>query len=428
MPWPAEILLATVLGLRVLACDAQAPQIYSIPLGGNTWVSPAFETRVNADGLSQWDNASSLVTTYFHLEKPAKIQLALVAAVPVGSSEIELELGSVKQRIQLDQPGFSSIPVGEFNIRAGGYQKITIRGISRTGASFGNLKSIDIQLSDADNPVHFVKNNEGNFFYWGRRGPSVHLNYPFADDIDAEWFYNEITVPEGQDVIGSYYMANGFAQGYFGIQVNSDTERRVLFSVWSPFETDNPKEIPADQRIVMLKKGEDVYTGEFGNEGSGGQSFLRFNWKAGNTYRFLLRGKPNGDSTTTFTAYFFAPELDTWWLIASFKRPKTHSWLRRTHSFLENFIPATGNLSRSVLFGNQWIRDSQGTWAELTKARFTADNTARTGYRLDYAGGLQGNYFFLKNCGFFNEHTKISEMFERPTLSTPPAIPFSELP
>jgi hypothetical protein len=47
----------------------------------------------------------------------------------------------------------------------------------------------------------------------------------------------EITVPVGQDPIGSYFMANGFGEGYFGFQVNSKTERRVLFSVWSPFRT-----------------------------------------------------------------------------------------------------------------------------------------------------------------------------------------------
>ena len=38
---------------------------------------------------------------------------------------------------------------------------------------------------------------------------------------DIEWFYSELTVPEGNDVIGSYFMANGFSEGYFGIQVNS---------------------------------------------------------------------------------------------------------------------------------------------------------------------------------------------------------------
>ena len=72
-------------------------------------------------------------------------------------------------------------------------------------------------------------------------------------------------------------------EGYFGIQVNSATERRILFSVWSPFSTDNPKEIPDDKKIKLLRKGKDVHTGEFGNEGSGGQSYLRYQWKTGTT-------------------------------------------------------------------------------------------------------------------------------------------------
>ena len=180
----------------------------------------------------------------------------------------------------------------------------------------------------------------------------MHWNYQVPEKINAEWYYNEITVPVGQDIIGSYYMANGFGEGYFGIQVNSEKERRVLFSVWSPFEIDDPKSIPESYKIKMLKKGTDVKTGEFGNEGSGGQSYLRYNWKAGNTYKFLLRGAPQNDNTTTYTAYFFAPELGKWLLMASFNRPQTNTYLKRFHSFLENFIPEQGDTSRKVLFNN----------------------------------------------------------------------------
>ncbi|TDA79183.1 DUF5077 domain-containing protein, partial [Halomonas marinisediminis] len=86
--------------------------------------------------------------------------------------------------------------------------------------------------------------------YFGRRGPSVHLSYQLPAEKDIEWFYSEINVPEGEDVIGSYYMANGFRDGYFGIQVNSETERRVLFSVWSPYETQDPNNIPEDYKII----------------------------------------------------------------------------------------------------------------------------------------------------------------------------------
>ena len=45
-----------------------------------------------------------------------------------------------------------------------------------------------------------------------------------------------------------------------------------------PFKTDNPKEIPDDHKITLNKVGQQVKTGEFGNEGSGGQSYMKYNW------------------------------------------------------------------------------------------------------------------------------------------------------
>jgi hypothetical protein len=43
--------------------------------------------------------------------------------------------------------------------------------------------------------------------------------------------------------------------------VNSSTERRILFSIWSPCHTDNPKDIPQDEKIKLVKKGKNVYSG-----------------------------------------------------------------------------------------------------------------------------------------------------------------------
>jgi hypothetical protein len=172
----------------------------------------------------------------------------------------------------------------------------------------------------------------------------------------------------------------------------------------------------------MLKKGGNVHTGEFGNEGSGGQSYMNFMWKAGNTYKFLVHAKPDGKGRTTYTAYFFAPETGKWELIASFSRPKTNTYLKHLHSFLENFEPEQGTKTREVHFNNEWICDSNGKWIELTKARFTADNTGSKGYRMDYAGGVKGQSFFLKNCGFFNNYTLRNIFFERPQGGKKPDV------
>lgn len=66
----------------------------------------------------------------------------------------------------------------------------------------------------------------------------------------------------------------------------------------------------------------------------------------------------------------------------------------------------------------------------IDKIKFTADDITRRGQRLDYRGGIQGEYFFLENCGFFNDNTTIGTEFKR-TLSdnpTPPQIDFTTLP
>jgi len=401
---------------------------YSIPPSGNSWVidnSSKDQEVILPDDIQNWSDEDVKIRTYFRVENTGKLHLGMVASSPGGPSTIKVSCDNFAQNIEVNNTVSDTIAIGTVKIDEPGYHYIEIEGVEKTAANFPEIESFLIGGEATQGQVHFVKDE----FYWGRRGPSVHLNYQLPENADnIRYFYNEVTVPENNDVMGSYFMACGFGQGYFGMQVNSPTERRILFSVWSPFQTDNPEEIPEEDRIVLLKKGEDVYTGEFGNEGSGGQSFLRYNWKAGNTYRFLLKGVPTGNGETDFTAWFFAPEENEWRLIASFRRPKTDTYLTRLHSFLENFIPYTGNLERKGYYSNQWFYDASNQWTEITKVKFTADNTARKGNRLDYAGGAENSAFFLKNCGFFNETTPIDSFFERGKSNEAPDIDFSKLP
>jgi hypothetical protein len=346
---------------------------------------------------------------------------------PGGQNRLKVTIQGVSKEVAVEGNIEKEFYVGRWEHVAMGYATIEMQGVTKSSVSFGTVSSIAISGTALNSETAFVKDNIDNYFYWGRRGPSVHLNYTLpATDITA--FYSEITVPEGNDVIGSYFMANGFAEGYFGIQVNSSSERRVLFSVWSPYATDNPASIPPEFKITLLKKGNNVYTGEFGNEGAGGQSYLVYPWATGKTYKFLLQGQPQSDNSTIYTAYFFAPEENKWLLIASFKRPATNTYLKRLHSFLENFMPGTGDQTRMALYGNPWVRDTNGVWTALNSARFTADQTARKRFRLDYAGGTQGNAFFLKNCGFFFPAVAIDSQFTIDKPTTAPIIDFTKLP
>lgn len=400
----------------------------SIPAGPNSWLlnDPLRSDAVISDkGIVNWTNAEDKIQTYFRTDRTGPISLGLNASVNSGSSRLRIVLNGTSKEVTMSNTAAENIYVGSFEVTEAGYQTVQIQGISKEASTFADITQILIAGQAVAGEVQYIKDD----IYFGRRGPSVHLVFdqlPTSNDI--EWFYNEITVPEGEDAIGSYYMANGFGEGYFGIQVNSETERRILFSVWSPYQTDDPSSIPEEYKIELLKKGEGVYTGEFGNEGSGGQSYLVHPWKVGVTYKFLLKGIPVENGKTDYTAYFFDPELNKWMLIASFRRPKTTTYLTSLYSFLENFIPNAGANSRMALYSNQWIRDTNGLWHEINKMRFGADATAKKRARLDYQGGIDGSNFFLRNCGFFSDNTVIDSRFERPSIGIAPDIDIAALP
>jgi len=401
----------------------------TVPLGGNAWrvASDTIGGTITNDGIVSWMSSAVKFKAYFRVNVKGKFKLWLNLKVPGGKSVLAISALKSTKNITVSGANNKDYFVGEWNVTDTGYIAIDIKGIGKTGKTFADISSIKLGGSAINAKTAYVPNNEGNYFHWGRRGPSVHLAYELPN-ADIEWFYNEVTVPVGNDVLGSYFMADGFNVGYFGMQVNSPTERHILFSVWSPFNTDNPQAIPDSQKIVMLKKGPNVHTGEFGNEGSGGQSYMLYNWKAGNTYKFLVRAKPVGNNHTVYTTWFFAPEVGKWQLIASFSRPQTNTYLKGLHSFLENFEPENGITSRRVLFNNQWIADNNGHWTEITKAHFTNDATAMKGYRMDYAGGIDGSAFYLKNCGFFNTYTKRGIELVRPNSGKAPDVELDKLP
>lgn len=416
------------LSLLLTCADAQAAVVTNnIPVAGNSWVVnfvPANNDFISHKGTMKWENPASVIRTYFKTTQAGDITLSVRAKVFEGTSKIRFAFDGKSRSTTMDNTELELIPLGTLKNVSPGYHYLEMQGQAKQGKAFAEMTDL-VVFSAQNNELFFVKDE----FYWGRRGPSVHLNLKLpADTGDVLYHYSEITVPEGNDILGSYYMANGFNGGYFGIQANSETERRILFSVWSPFKTDNPREIPEDFRVKMLKKGESVHVGEFGNEGSGGQSYRKYFWKTGVTYGFLLKGEPSENDSTDFTAWFFAPEIGQWELIASFRKPKGSSYLKHHHSFLENFRTESGCLPRKVYYSNQWLYSIDERWREITEFTFSCDNTGRKKNRLDFTGGSEGKRFFLKNCGFFDADVQPGTRFTRKPTDTPPRINFLKLP
>lgn len=373
-------------------------------------------------GVADWFDKDIIISTYFRVEKPGELSLKIVAK---GNSTITVSCLGKKKKVKLSSDEPQTYNIGKYNIKKPGHIKVDIQGKKcDENGSFGNVYDI-IAEGDLGELAYIRKNYHPHF---GRRGPSVHLNYKLPKDKTIEWFYNEVTVPEEYDKVSSYYMACGFGEGYFGFQNNSPERRKVLFSVWSPYVTDNAKEIPDSLRIKLLKKGETVKVQDFGGEGSGGQSFMPYDWKPGNTYKFLMRVHPDGKGSTIYTAYFCDATDGEWRLMASFSRPKTNTWYRNAHSFLENYNPLMGYKTRRAYYNNQWACTKDGEWIPITEAVFTHCDTGKTGKRLDYTGGHDEKGFYLMMGGFFDNYTKGYTRFERKNgVGEKPAIDFKKL-
>jgi hypothetical protein len=393
---------------------------FEIPLAGNSFITKlatGSTEKITDNGLENWTNKESITTAYFKITQKGKLQISIKAKVAdAESSVIKIILNDDLFTLKLNGSDYKNYFVGNVNINKTGYVKIIFKGESKTGKYFADISHVIVE-SNLDKSKFFFANDSANY-YWSLRGPSCHLNY-ITPTADKEYFYSELTVPAGQDKIGSYFMANGFAHGYFGIQVNSETERRVLFSVWEPDE---------NNKTILVKKGIDVTDGRFDGEGTGGQSYLKYNWKTDVTYKFLTRAKPDGNAATVFTSWFYAPENNAWKLIASWKRQKLQTYLTSLYGFVENFIPENGYLGRKALYGNQWVCDTNGKWIEINECKFSVDATGKNKQRMDFAGGEENGNFYLENGGFFAEETKTAALFKRIPKKVIPIIDFGGLP
>lgn len=399
-----------------------------IPVAGNSWILGDVEqssSLIGDQGISNWTNENDELVTYVYVGRVGEINIGIKGLMPSGQASVKVSLNNKDQVVELTNTSAEVIPVGVFNVNDVGYQKVIIRGIDRSGETFPQISHLVIGGAATKGDNYYVKDD----FYWGRRGPSVHLKYTKPNPGENnEWFYSEIEVPQGSDTLGSYFMTNGFGEGYMGIQVNSATERRVLFSVWSPYNTDDPSSIPEEDKIQLLAKGEGVTVGEFGNEGSGGQSYYVYNWQAGLTYKLLVNIKPSEEAgKTDYTGYFFSSETNEWKLIASFRRPKITTYVTNQHSFLENFNTAAGQFERKGLYKNPWVYSESGQWYPLTQATFTYDATAAKQARRDYQGGVDNGVFYMKNTGFFSDSTPLNSVFNV-SKGIQPEIDFSALP
>ncbi len=118
------------------------------------------------------------------------------------------------------------------------------------------------------------------------------------------------------------------------------------------------------------------------------------------------------------------PEKKEWKHLVTFSTITGGKPLGGYYSFIEDFrrnrVSATQ--TRRAHFGNGWVRRSDGKWAPLLRARFTADSNPV----VNIDAGVDGRQFFLATGGEVkNDGTPLGKTMDRPAAAeaTPPEVP-----
>lgn len=244
---------------------------------------------------------------------------------------------------------------------------------------------------------------------------SVHLYYKAPAGTHA--FYNEAVA---RDVApGTYFMAAGWSGGYFGFQEQGENKKVVIFSVWDSNDTDDRNAVPEEHRVKLIYNDPAVRVGRFGGEGTGGQSFFNYEWKRGETYRFVVHARAEGEHRTQFTGFFYIPETKSWKRLVTFSTPAKFKQLGGLYSFVEDFRRdrVSTTFTRRAEFGPGFTFDGT-TWAPVMDSVFGGD--ANPVVNIDSGIAASGRFFLATGGETTNAHTPFRG---KTTLATAPAQP-----
>lgn len=264
--------------------------------------------------------------------------------------------------------------------------------------------------------------------------PSVHLSGWKTTDPSApangyyDWAYQEVMVPQSSAVVGTYCMSLGILHGYMGIQIDSDNDYPIIFSMWDNGSTDEDPNLPAYLRSGALDWNDGVIIARFANEGTGAQAKYRYgkNWVPGKWVKFITNARPEivnveiddpanpgKKKTITYTntlcsAWYMADGIDTdWHYIATIRQSGANNYFDGWYSFLENYNWPTGQWQRKAYYRNGGVHSlTNGKWYHANSVGFGhTDGGSLYGDRRDYGQGLSEDFdgtFFMTTGGYHN--------------------------
>lgn len=411
---------------RALATYAiPANKAYAEPFTtGNSGVSVPVGWPETRGVVSRWSDKNRSVVWYLY-QKKGRYDLSFALQVKQNqklSFELKVsecyEMGfkNMERKLKINGTGENdTIFASVVNIPETGYYRYELKPLTDPDNAI-TINSLLFNAYDNDSQVNHTDYQSS---------PSVHLSFRSTEPTTKsyDWIYEEILVPEGGDPLATYYMSLGFFRGYMGIQTNSPTERRVLFSVWDSKDADHDKTMVAADFVSLVDKGKETTVNSFGNEGTGGQSYVKTaDWKTGKPVKFLMNIRKTDSSTVVISAWYSVSDQEGWKYVASWRAPHEQRMFDGFYSFIENYGYTNGQYPRKAYYYNAWGReDATGKWINFNKVGFSHTD-GKEGQRVDYEQGVSPEYpdrFYMASGGYTPTVKRADEMkvFVTPPLS-----------
>ncbi len=388
-----------------------------------TSVDPGIYMREKGN-LSSWKDKNRKAVWYLY-QKAGKYDLSfLVKSEQVVKYNFEMNVSSCQESIELQPKRFpfsfkvkkaneeQEYPCFRIVIPTTGYYryeltaKDNMEGFTLEQLCFQGIASSEYENAFDTHATDYLSS------------PSVHLSFSSTEVTSKRynWIYQEILVPEGCDPLHTYWMSLGFFRGYMGIQTNSKNERRVLFSVWDAIDRDKYPDAPKEMLVSLVDKAEYTKANDFGNEGTGGQSYVgagrNDTWKTGKPVRFLMNCRLDGgiiyknDSIRHLILSAWYDAGEGWRYIASWRTPIMpggRDMFDGFYSFIENFGFRNGQIFRKGYYYNAFGREEDsGRWLHFNKVRFS-NTDGKEGQRIDFEQGVakeMPDKFYMSSGGY----------------------------
>lgn len=357
------------------------------------------------DVVSEWKDPSRSVVWYLYMKpgsydfyfnsktvpgKKLSFRINISECYPLGLSPINRLI-----KFQGSPTGSDTVFASRVDIKKTGYYRYELKPMTDPESAI-IINNLIFYQFDKDMKAQV---NHTNY----QSSPSAHIHYSTTANTSGtyDWVYQEVLVPEGMDPYGTFYTAIGYYRGYLGIQTNSDTERRVLFSVWDRDHINGI--VSADDYVKFVDKDPDTTTNSFGGEGTGGQSFVRNSgWKTGRPIKFLLNLRKVKPNAVIHSAWYNVDD-EGWKYVASWATPDEERLITGFHSFIENYTYTNGQFRREAYYYNTWARDiHSGKWVYMNKGRYTHTD-GNEGQRIDYEQGVSPDFpdrFYMSSGGY----------------------------